>query len=141
MMRSWSKSMLMFAFFTFSAGASTFSTVRISNDANRDFETTVVRQTAGGVTATIMGYIKYPSTVARNHYVSRGDDGQTFSGMLGLPAGESWNYSADPYLAPNQTIYAVHPERTYMVGTLGVNSSVPTGIAVWRTCSGMFRTV
>jgi hypothetical protein len=123
----------MVAFLTFSAGASTFTTARISNDVNRDFEPTIVRQTAGGVTATIMGYIKYPATVARNHYVSRGDDGQTFAGMLSLPANESWNYSADPYLAPNQTPYAVHPERTYMVGTLGVNTGVPTGIAVWNS--------
>ncbi|HKS25596.1 MAG TPA: hypothetical protein VJZ76_22600 [Thermoanaerobaculia bacterium] len=137
--RSWSISLMAFAFLTVSAGASTFTTARITNDSIVDVEPTVVRQTASGVTATIMGYISYPSGptgAPRNTYVSRGDDGLTFSGMLSIPETKLWTYSADPYLAPNQTEKAVHPERTYMVGTLGSlnwNGGAPTGIAVWTS--------
>lgn len=138
-MRNWLKFLIVFAFLTVSSSASTFTTARITNDSTVDVEPTVTRQTAGGVTATIMGYIGHPSGptgAPRNYYVSRGDNGQTVSGILSLPAGQSWTYSADPYLAPNQTVNAVHPQRTYMVGTLGnlsVNSGAPTGIAVWTS--------
>jgi hypothetical protein len=130
---------MVLVFSALSANASTFTTARITNDATVDVEPTVVRQTAAGYTATIMGYIGHPNgptQAPRNYYVSRGDNGQTFSGLLGLPAGQNWTYSADPYLAPNQTPNANHPVRTYMVGTLGnlsVISGAPTGIAVWNS--------
>src|SRR5688572_21098712 len=93
--------------------SSTFSQDRLTQDANWDWEPTVTRQTASGVSATIVGYIKNVNGKPRNHFISRGDDGVTVSGILPLAAG-TYNYSADPYLAPNQAPAALHPQRTYM---------------------------
>ena len=130
-MRSWSGFALLVVLTAASAEASTFTRVRLTQDPNPDWEPTVTRQTAGAVTATIVGYIKSVNTFPRNHFISRGDDGVTVSGVLALPPGTTWNYSADPYLAPNQAPAALHPQRTYMVGALGFGSNLPSAIATW----------
>lgn len=114
------------------ADATVGSTTNSTNDTATDFEPAMVRaQKADGTVATVTMSIKVLSDgTMRNFYVSN-DGLSTTSGLLPLPAGQTWSY--DPTLYPNLFTSGVAPGRLYCAGIVSNGTLLNNQIAVWRS--------
>lgn len=105
------------------------STTNIDSDSNRDVEPTIIYQTNGTGSATVVAHTKYVSGNPVNYYYSN-KSGGPYTGQLGLATG--YTYSGDPWLAEDQSDTSTYARRIYCAGLIGGGTST-TGVGVWTS--------